>query len=168
MVKNILYVLAFVISNLAVLKWGVDGLIFSSLFLIPFDFVMRSVFHETWKGKELVVKLGSLIILSSIATLLINYSTIWIAIASAVGFFVAQLAAGLFYQLSIKKSFFIKVNGSDLIAIIIDAIIFQFIAFGNLNYYVFFTQIILKLFGGFIWYWIIFEKFKLQNKINKL
>jgi uncharacterized PurR-regulated membrane protein YhhQ (DUF165 family) len=150
-----------------VMKWGAPGLILSSLFLIPFDYVMRCIFHETWKGRELIFKFGALILISSVATFLINFDTFWIAVASAVGFIAAQIAAGIFYQSFIKRSFFLKVNGSDFVAIVVDSIIFQLIAFGMMNWWVMSGQIILKIFGGLFWFWIIFTKLKLGEKIKK-
>ena len=71
------------------------------------------MFHEQWKGKELILKLGALIITASVLTYFINSGSKNIAIASALGFISAQIVAGIFYQLTIKKSYFIKVNGSD-------------------------------------------------------
>jgi uncharacterized PurR-regulated membrane protein YhhQ (DUF165 family) len=64
----------------------------------------------------------------------------------------------------IKKSYFIKVNGSDAIGILIDSIIFQIIAFEIIDIKVMLWQFLLKIIGGFFWYWLIFKKFELQNK----
>lgn len=163
-IKISIYLLAFVLSNFIVLYFGSVGLIFTALFLIPFDFVMRCLFHETWKGKELILKLGSIVFIASLLTYLINYNAQNIAIGSAGGFISAQIFAGIFYQLFIKKSYFIKVNGSDAIGILIDSIVFQFLAFGTFNIYIMISQFILKIIGGLFWYWILFVKLKLQPK----
>lgn len=163
-VKISIYLLAFVLSNFIVLYFGANGLIFTALLLIPFDFVMRCLFHETWKGKKLVFKLGGLVILASVLTFFINQNALNIALGSSGGFIAAQVAAGLFYQLVIKKSYFIKVNGSDAIGILIDSIVFQFIAFGNIDIFIMSSQFVLKITGGLFWYWVIFVKLKLQTK----
>jgi uncharacterized PurR-regulated membrane protein YhhQ (DUF165 family) len=156
------YLLAFVLSNFVVLWFGANGLIFTAIFLIPFDFVMRCMFHEQWKGKELIMKLGALVIVSSSFTYFINSESKNIAIGSALGFIAAQIVAGIFYQLTIKKKTFIKVNGSDAIGILIDSVVFQLIAFSSINNYITLTQLCLKLIGGLFWYWIIFVKFKIK------
>ena len=163
--KISIYLIAFVLANLIVLYFGSIGLIFTALFLIPFDFVMRCIFHETWKGIELILKLGLIVIAASLITFVINRNAINIAIASSVGFILAQIFAGIFYQFFIKKSFFVKVNGSDAIGILIDSLSFQLIAFGIINYNILVGQFLLKLIGGFFWYWVIFKKIKLQDKL---
>jgi uncharacterized PurR-regulated membrane protein YhhQ (DUF165 family) len=163
-VKISLYLLAFVLSNFIVLYFGAKGLIFTALFLIPFDFVMRCMFHETWKGKELILKLGALVFTASVLTFLINRDTLSIAIASSVGFISAQLFAGIFYQFFINRSYFIKVNGSDAVGILVDSLVFQLIAFSVILPEITVSQFILKIIGGLFWYWIIFVKLKLQDK----
>lgn len=163
----VIYLAAFVAANLFVKHFGAYGLWFSSLFLIPFDFVCRCLFHETWKGKKLILRLLLLTILSSLVTVAINHEAINIAKASCGGFIAAQIAAGIFYQYAIKKSPFIKVNGSDFFAIISDSIVFQYIAFESFNWQVTAGQVAIKFVGGLIWYYIIFKKLKLHEKINR-
>jgi queuosine precursor transporter len=163
-VKISIYLVAFILANFIVLHFGANGLIFTALFLIPFDFVMRCLFHETWQGKELIIKLGSLVIIASVITFFINQNALNIALGSSAGFIAAQLAAGVFYQLVIKKSYFVKVNGSDAVGILMDSIFFQLVAFGEISMLVLASQFILKITGGLFWYWIIFVKLKLQEK----
>jgi hypothetical protein len=162
--KISIYLLAFIFANFIVLWFGKVGLVFTALFLIPFDFVMRCMFHEQWKGLELIIKLGSLVIIAGIATYLINSDSQNIAIGSSVGFIFAQVIAGIFYQLAIKKSYFIKVNGSDAFGIIADSVFFQIIAFGAIDINITISQIILKIIGGLFWYWLFFVQLKLQEK----
>lgn len=164
-IKISIYLIAFVLANFIVLWYGSSGLIFTALFLIPFDFVMRCIFHETWSGKKLLINMIILVITSGVITYLINYETKKIAIASISGFTVAQIFAGLFYQIAINKKYFIKVNGSDAIGIIFDSIVFQLVAFNIIDWKIFISQFVLKIIGGMFWYWIIFVKFKMQNKI---
>lgn len=163
-VKISIYLLAFILANFIVLWFGATGLIFTALFLIPFDFVMRCMFHEQWKGMELVLKLGSLVVAASVATYLLNRETQNIAYGSAFGFIAAQIVAGIFYQAFIHKKFFFKVNGSDAIAILVDSIVFQLVAFNTIDTFVTGTQFALKILGGLFWYWVLFVKFKLHTK----
>lgn len=162
--KISLYLFAFVLSNFIVLWFGAQGLIFTALFLIPFDFVMRCMFHEQWKGVELIIKLGALVMVASLLTYLINAQSQNIALGSMFGFISAQIVAGIFYQLAISRSYLLKVNGSDLVGILFDSVVFQLVAFNFINLNITITQTILKFFGGLFWYWIIFEKFKLQDR----
>jgi uncharacterized PurR-regulated membrane protein YhhQ (DUF165 family) len=167
-IKISLYLLAFVLSNFIVLCFGAKGLIFTALFLIPFDFVMRCMFHETWKGLELILKLGLIVVIASLITFAINSTSLNIAFGSVAGFILAQFFAGIFYQIFINKSYFIKVNGSDAIGILVDSIVFQFIAFKIIDYKITASQFVLKLLGGLFWYWVIFKKLKLQDKWNNI
>lgn len=166
-IRILIYVLAVIAANFLVLYFGKYGLWISSMFLIPFDFVMRCYFHERWRGRELVYKLGLLIGSACLATYLINYRTLPIALASASGFIVANIAAGLFYQAFIKNSKFIKVNGSDVIAITVDSIAFQLIAFSVFDPLVLSGQILVKIVGGFVWYYILFHGFKMQLPVRE-
>lgn len=163
-VKISLYLLAFILANYLVIWFGSYGLIITALFLIPFDFIMRCVFHETYKGIKLFIYLGSLVLCASILTYLINKESFNIALASCLGFASAQLFASIFYQINIKKSFFVKVNGSDLIGIIIDSIVFQLIAFNIIDINISLSQIIMKFLGGLFWYWLLFNKLQIQKK----
>ena len=149
---------AFVAANLLVKHIGPTGLWISSFTLIPFDFICRCYFHETWSGKKLIIRLFLLTIASSLVTILINFSALNIALGSALGFTAAQITAGIFYQLNINRSSFIKVNGSDFVAIVFDSIVFQYIAFSILDWKITLGQVVIKLIGGLIWYFIIFKK----------
>ena len=156
-----LYILVLILSNYIVFYFGQIGLLITASLLIPFDFVIRCYFHEKWKGKKLIRNLFILIFTASFLTFLLNKETLSISIASSCGFITAQIAAGITYQLLIKKRYLYKVNGSDLIGITFDSLIFQLIAFGIINPYISISQIFLKFFGGLFWYWIIFVKIKL-------
>jgi len=157
--KISLYLAAFTLANFIVLWYGKTGLIFTAIFLIPFDFVLRCLFHEQWKGAELILKLGALVAVSSLITYAINADTANIAMASVGGFISAQIVAGLFYQRFINSSYFVKVNGSDALAIVFDSVVFQLIAFGSITPLITGSQTALKMLGGLFWYWVIFVKF---------
>jgi len=114
---------------------------------------------------ELFLKLGALVLIASALTYVINRDSLNIALGSACGFIAAQIAAGIFYQLTIKRNFFIKVNGSDAVGILVDSIIFQVVAFEIIIPSITLSQFLLKIIGGLFWYWVIFVKLKLQEKI---
>jgi len=162
----IVYLSSFVGANLLVKYFGPYGLWFSSFFLIPFDFVARCYFQEKYKGAKFYILLSCLIIGAGMLTLILNHSTGGIAIGSVFGFASATLAATFVYSLNKKKSWFLKVNGSDLAAICCDSLVFQLIAFGGINLLVTGGQIIIKFAGGLMWYYILFKKLRIQNEIN--
>lgn len=156
-----MYLAAFIAANLLVKHFGAEGLWISSFVLIPFDFVCRCLFHETWAGKRLIARLFLLTLVSSLITLLFSPA---IALASICGFVAAQLGAGMFYQSNKGRSWFFKVNVSDLIAIVFDSIVFQLIAFHHLDLFITGGQILVKFAGGLLWYFIIFKKLKLHER----
>lgn len=158
-----IYLAAFVAANLIVNHCGAYGLWFSSALLIPFDFVCRCIFHETWKGYRLILNLATLTIVSGIITFIVNYQALDIAIASFCGFTAAQIGAGIFYQSNKKASWFYKVNASDLIAIIFDSAVFQIVAFGVMKLDIIGGQIFIKFLGGVLWYLILFKLIKINK-----
>jgi uncharacterized PurR-regulated membrane protein YhhQ (DUF165 family) len=158
-----LYLISIISANLLLKHFGAYGLWVSSFLLIPFDFVVRCVFHETWSSKQLLTRLLLLTLAASFLTFILNQDAKLIAIASVFGFVSAQLGAGIFYQLNKGKSLFFKVNISDIIAISFDSIVFQFIAFGNISPIVTTGQIVVKFLGGLMWYYILFKKLHIQK-----
>jgi uncharacterized PurR-regulated membrane protein YhhQ (DUF165 family) len=165
---SFLFLLAFIAANLIVKHFGAYGLLFSSFLLIPFDFVCRCIIHERLKGMMLIYTLFILTVLAAIWTVIINSHAINIAAASVCGFVGAQIGAGIFYQYQLhkeSKSWFYKVNISDLIAIVFDSIIFQIVAFYSFDIMVTVGQIIIKFLGGLLWYFIIFKKLKLHERV---
>jgi uncharacterized PurR-regulated membrane protein YhhQ (DUF165 family) len=153
-----------VAANLLVKHYGAEGLWFSSFLLIPFDFVCRCIFHETWKGKKLILNLSLLTLVSGLITFIINREALNIAVASFCGFIAAQIGAGIFYQKNKNKSWFYKVNISDLIAIVFDSIVFQLVAFSVLQPTITIGQVIIKFLGGLLWYYILFKLVRINKR----
>jgi hypothetical protein len=160
----IIYLLAIILSNYIAYCLGQNGLIITAFILIPFDYIIRTIFQEKWKGKNLIIRIIILIFLGGLITFIINYNTINIAIGSLSAFIIANILASIFYQLNIKKKYIYKVNISDFIAIIADSFIFQYLAFNNISLKIMISQISIKIIGGLFWYWLLFKKYKLQDK----
>lgn len=158
----LLYLTALVISNLVVKHYGAPGLYFASSVLIPFDFICRCIFHETWKGKQLVINLLILTVVSGIITIAINIEAVNIATASFFGIIAVQISAGITYQILKKTKYLYKVNISDIVAVIFDSLTFQLIAFSVINWQVTSLQMLIKIIGGLIWYIIIFKIIKIK------
>lgn len=145
--------------------FGAYALWVSSFILIPFDFVVRCILHEKWEGGSLVSRLFIITFLACAITYSMNKSYENIAISSAAGFTSAQVTSGLFYQLSKGKSYFFKVNLSDLLAITTDSILFQLIAFSAINPFITIGQIAVKFAGGLLWYYILFKRLRIHEKV---
>lgn len=105
---------------------------------------------------------------AAVITVIINQSAGRIALASVLGFTAAQIFAGIFYQRFKNSQYFYKVNLSDLIAITCDSIVFQLVAFNHFDTLITLGQITIKFAGGLLWYFILFKKLKLDEKINCL
>jgi len=160
------YLISLISANLLVQHFGAYALWASSVILIPFDFVTRCLLHEKWKGTELISKLFLLTFAACVATYAINKNAESIALASIIGFASAQVSSGIFYQLNKRKNFFFKVNISDLFAITFDSIFFQLIAFGSINFLVTIGQIAVKFSGGLLWYYILFKRLRIHEKLE--
>mgnify|MGYP000904864287 FL=1 len=160
------YIGALVAANYVVHLYGPTGLLFTAFLLIPFDFVIRCLLHETWKGLGLVVRMAGLIVAAGTITYLTNPATGSIALASVCAFSTAQVVAGLFYQATIKQRPLIKVNGSDLVGIVADSTVFQWVAFGSWSGMLTLEQSALKFAGGLLWYWIIFNLFGYAKRLR--
>lgn len=161
------FLTAFIGANLLVKHYGAFGLIVASAILIPFDLVIRCVIHELYSGWKLFCILFGLTLCAALVTVWIYPEAINIAKGSIAGFVAAQITAGIFYQ-TVKrrsKSYLLKVNMSDLVAVIFDSIVFQLIAFGILIPFVTLGQIGIKFVGGLLWYFILFEMIGIQYKI---
>jgi len=162
------FVVGFTAANLIVKYFGAPGLWVSSFVLIPFDFVVRCIIHERLKGARLVLTLFLLTVIAAGVTMLLNWDAKNIALASVFGFCAAQLGAGIFYQANKRSTnWFYKVNISDLIAIVFDSFVFQYVAFGLLDWKITLGQIVVKFAGGLLWYYIIFKKLKLHETFNR-
>ena len=92
--KISVYLAALVLANFVVFWFGKEGLYVTAFLLIPFDFVMRSYFHEKWKGRDLLINMFILIVSAGLITFLLNPEASAIAVASASAFVCAQAVAG--------------------------------------------------------------------------
>lgn len=160
----ILYLIAFISANLIVKQVGAYGLWISSFFLIPFDFIVRCIIQERLSKNNMKVFLLLSSIFVFFFTKWINPNAEKIALASWIAFSLSQYTAATMYQFVIKRSYFWKVNGSDLFAIITDSIVFQCVAFSHLSPAITIGQIMLKISGGLLWYYILFKRLKIQDK----
>ncbi len=146
-----LYLLAIVLANLSVTKFGSTFVVINAFLLIGLDLTSRDKLHEKWHNKNLFLKMSLLIFMGSFLSWIINNDSGRIAIASFLSFAITASIDTVIYQILIKKSKIIKVNGSNIVSAITDSIIFPTIAFGEFIWGVVLGQIIAKFLGGFLW-----------------
>lgn len=160
------FLAAFVCANLIVKHFGPTGLWISSALLIPFDFVTRCIIHERFRGGKLILVLFLLTLSAAAITVLLNWNALNIAAASVCGFIAAQIGGGVFYQAHKYRSFFFKVNISDLVCIVLDSVVFQAVAFSMFSAGITGLQILIKFLGGLVWYLILFRALRLQERFK--
>ena len=54
--------------------------------------------------------------------------------------------------------------GSDVAAMLVDSLVFQYVAFGGIDFWIVLGTFALKTLGGLFWYWVVFVRLQLQNK----
>lgn len=150
-----MYLLAAVLANLSASYFGPIASIFNAFVFIGLDLTARDKLHDTWHNNYLWAKMFALIAAGSTISYLINRNAGMIAIASLVAFGAAGIVDAVTYQFLYKKTWMVKVNGSNLFSAAADSLIFPTIAFGGFLPLIVIGQFAAKVTGGFIWSWII-------------
>lgn len=154
----ILYLLAIVTANLVTAKFGKSASVINSFLFIGLDLTSRDKLHEAWKQRGLFWKMGLLISFGSLLSWFMNRNAGIIALASFTAFVVSAIVDAFTYQILHKKSYFVKVNGSNVFSALFDSILFPVIAFGGIMPALTLFQFIAKITGGFIWSYILGRK----------
>jgi uncharacterized PurR-regulated membrane protein YhhQ (DUF165 family) len=149
------YLLAIVIANLVAANFGPNASILSAFLFIGLDFTTRDFLHQKWEGNNLRLKMLALIVTGSVISYLINRNAGQIAIASMIAFAAAAVADTVVYAALGHRSWLVKVNGSNVVSSAVDSIIFPTIAFGGFLPLIVLGQFVTKVFGGFLWGFII-------------
>lgn len=151
MIYLLIFFLAIVLANLSVFWFGPISTIFNAFFLVGLDLTIRDKLHETWRNRNLGLKMLLLISAGSVITFILNRDTLQIAFASVVAFSLATLVDTIIYSLLIKRKFLIKANTSNLGSAFADSIAFPTIAFGGFLPIIIIGQFAAKVLGGFLW-----------------
>jgi len=151
MIYALIYVLSLVTANLLVAYFGVWFSVINAFVLIGLDLSLRDKLHDLWHEDKLVIKMGCLIIVSSLISYLLNPATGIIAVASFSAFALSMLGDAIAYHFLKSKEWFIRSNGSNLVGSAIDSVVFPTIAFGGLMPEIVLMQFLAKFGGGFIW-----------------
>ena len=146
-----LFLAAVLAANLAVSHFGQSALPFTAFILIPFDMVVRDALHETWRGRGLWLRMALLISTGSILTALLSWDAKQIAIASFTAFLLSGVSNALVYHLLDNQRRIFKMNASNLVAAMVDSIVFPVIAFSSVSIGLCIAQAGSKFVGGLIW-----------------
>lgn len=144
------YLIAIVIANLAVTRWGTVAIMPVSFLLIGLDLTARDGLHELWYD-GLRRKMVLLIASGSILSYLLNRSSAQIALASFVAFVLAGCADTIVYTLLRKIGRLTAINGSNVVAALVDSIAFPTLAFGGFLPLIMLGQFLAKTIGGALW-----------------
>lgn len=145
------YLMAIVVANLAVTKFGAAALPITALVLIPFDLIARDQLHELWTGNGLKMKMFFLVVSGSLISFALNANSKQIAIASCMSFLLAGAADFVVYQLCHNRPKHEKMIFSNLVSGTLDSIIFQLIAFNSIIMSIALEQTIFKALGTILW-----------------
>ena len=151
MIYSIIFVLALVVANLLVAWLGPWFSIVNAFVLIGLDLSIRDKLHESWKNDKLAIKMGALILVSSLVSYLLNPATGMIAVASLLAFALSMAADTITYHFLHNRSWFVKSNGSNVAGAAVDSLVFPTIAFGGLMMDIVLMQFLAKVLGGLVW-----------------
>lgn len=161
---SLLYLVTVVVANLAFAHFMqgedmkqllfVDGVI--CFLMIGFDMAIRDKLHDAWAHRGLFWKMPILILLGSIVSYVINKDAAQVAFASFTAFAAAGFVDFLVYHALRNHSYWVRVNGSNVLSAAIDSLVFPLIAFGLPMQWDFFSvEFITKVFGGVVWFFLL-------------
>lgn len=145
----VLYLASIVAANLSVAYFGAPAVLWNAAFFIALDFVTRDALHDRWQGRQLPLRMAALIATGSVLSWLLNRNAGPIALASFVAFAAAATVDALVYAALKERDWFVRVNGSNVLAAIVDSAVFLTMAGFGLALMP--LQVLAKIGGGAMW-----------------
>lgn len=155
----LIYILSIIIANLTIIHIGPYSIPFVSFFMIGLDFVLRDLLNNRLTNAKMFI----LILFSGVITFIINRDAQDVAIASSISFTLASLCDWSIFNIELG-SWEQRSIRSNMMAALVDSILFPTILFGGFIIGVTFLQVIMKILGGFFWLWV-FKRF-LKNSLD--
>lgn len=155
MIYVFMYLTAIILANVLAATFGPGITIINAFFLIGLDLTARDKLHDAWHGDRLLLKMGLLIAIGSVLSWVLNRDTGSIAIASFVAFTLAALTDTVIYQRLLSKPKWLRINGSNIPAALVDSLVFPTLAFGGFLWPIVIGQFLAKTAGGFLWSFIL-------------
>ncbi len=150
-----LYLNAIILANLSSVYFGTNASIINAFLFIGLDLTSRDKLHDAWDNNGLIWKMATLITFGSLITYIFNRNAGQIAIASFSAFALASIVDTWIYQCLQKRSYLIKVNGSNILSALVDSMVFPTIAFGGFLPLITLAQFVAKVSGGEFWVYIL-------------
>lgn len=148
----VLYLIAIVLANLSVARFGPSVTIINAFLFIGLDLTTRDALHDRWQHKHLARNMAALIATGSVLSWWLNRDAGQIALASFAAFGLAALSDTLVYTLLQERAYMMRINGSNVISAAVDSVTFPALAFGfPLLFGVMVGQFVAKVAGGFVW-----------------
>lgn len=146
------YLLAIILANLSVARWGPSVAIVNAFLLIGLDLTARDHLHDAWRGRRLMVKMALLIVAGSVLSIALNWGAWRIAVASFAAFAMAATVDTVVYHRLLGRTRLLRINGSNILSAATDSLVFPALAFGfPLLWGIMAGQFIAKIGGGFAW-----------------
>jgi uncharacterized PurR-regulated membrane protein YhhQ (DUF165 family) len=158
----VMYLAAVVLANATFAVWGMAVEPWNSMLLIGLDLTSRDYLHRAWGGRGLALKMGALILAGSALSAALGWllggelatavegGLGRVALASAAGFGAAATIDTLAYGLLRRR--WLRVNGSNALAALVDSAVFPFVAFGAIDWGLAAYFAVVKFVGGFLWW----------------
>ncbi len=146
-----LYLAAIVAANLSVAAFGPRVVILNSFLFIGLDLVTRDALHTRWHGRGLVRRMALLIAAGGALSWVLNRNAGPIALASTVAAAAKATVDALVYQALRDRGWYVRTNGSNLPAAIVDSVVFLVLAFGPGALVLAPLQVLAKVAGGALW-----------------
>lgn len=146
-----LYLTAVVAANLSVAAFGPSVTIVNALLFIGLDLSARDRLHDAWSGRHLWARMALLIAVGGVISYVLNRDAAQIAVASTVAFVVAGVLDASVYALLHDRSWFVRVQSSNVVSAAADSLIFPTIAFGGFLPVIVLGQFAAKVLGGLLW-----------------
>lgn len=156
MILVVVYLAAITAANLLVAHYGPAIAPWTALAFIGLDLTCRDTLHDRWTHGR-TWKMGALILGGSAVSWLVN---LWlldlpnvnrVAAASAVAFLASASADWAVYQLAIRRPWWQRVNGSNVVGAAVDSLLFLPLAFGQVVPGPMVGQFLAKVAGGALW-----------------
>ena len=153
-----LWLLAIVGANLSATHFGIWATPVNAFLLIGLEITLRDYLHTKLKHSQLVL----MVVIGGVLSFVINKDAMNIAIGSSLAVTISCFVDYYLFSKS-KGTWFSRSNKSNVGSAAADSIIFPTVAFGTFNIAVVLLQFLLKVFGGFIWSYLI-SRFVLKHK----
>lgn len=141
-----IYAFAMVVANLLISEFGRAVVPLNAFLLIGLDLALRDLLHVRLKPSQM----GALIAVSGALTYALNPSAAHIALASACAFAAASLSDWAVFS-SLRGTWMVRANASNVAGALVDSIVFPAMAFGGLDPALVAQMFAAKVAGGFAW-----------------